>query len=189
MCFYTGDKESHRKMSLKYGSKSFGRRTGFDRRAVADPDYADGEQRADIDRRRILDRRKHKRFHAKEPTYVKLLAASQEDVGQLLDISKGGLSLRYFVKEEKPQDYSDLGLFSSGGNLIIDEVPFRKIVDTELVNNIPFSTITFRRYGVQFENLTPDQTAKLDYFLKPYFRRGLIADVMIGQQLNRKRQG
>ena len=95
-----------------------------------------------------------------------ILKTKKNDVGQLLDISKAGLSLRHFVQEEKPQDYSDLDLFSSGGGLIIDKMPFRTVVDTELVNNIPFSTITFRRYGVQFEKLTSEQTAELDHFIE-----------------------
>ena len=143
-----------------------GRRLGLDRRVFANPNYNGLDKRVSGDRRKGTRKRKNQRFRAKDLTFVKLNSENKEEMGELLDISKGGLSLRYFVKEEKPQDYSDLGLFSSGGNLIIDEVPFRTVVDTELVNNIPFSTITFRRYGVQFENLTSEHTAELDHFIE-----------------------
>ncbi len=47
----------------------------------------------------------------------------------------------------------------------MDKVPFRTVSHIELVRNIPFNSIIFRRYGVQFEKLTPEQTTKLDYCL------------------------
>ncbi len=154
-------------MQANYQEKNTigGRRSVSNRRVFADPNYNGLERRIIGERRKGTRKRKHPRFRAKDLTFVKLNSENKENIGELLDISKKGLSLRYFVKEEKPQDYSDLGLFSSGGNLIIDEMPFRTVVDTELVNNIPFSTIIFRRHGVQFENLTPNQTAQLDNFL------------------------
>jgi len=154
-------------MQANYQEKNTigGRRSVSNRRVFADPNYNGLERRITGDRRKGIRKRKTPRFRAKDLTFVKLNSENREDVGELLDISKEGLSLRYFVKEEKPQDYSDLGLFSSGGDLIIDEVPCKIVVDTELVNNIPFSTIIFRRYGLQFENLTSEQTVKLDYFL------------------------
>ena len=142
-----------------------GRRLGLDRRVFADPNYNGLDKRIFGDRRKGPWKRKNPRFRTKDLTFVQLNSENKEDVGELLDISKGGLSLRYFEKEEKPQGYSGLGLFSSGGDLIIDEVPFKTVADTELVNNMQFSTIIFRRYGVQFENLTSEQTAKFDYFL------------------------
>ncbi len=153
-------------MQTIYQNSNFGgRRSVSNRRVFADPDYKSLEKRITGERRKGTIKREQVRFRAKDLIFVKLNSENTEDVGELLDISKGGLSLRYFVKEKKPRDYSDLGLFSSGGDLIIDEVPFKTVVDTELANNIQFSTIIFRRYGVQFENLTPNQTAKLDYFL------------------------
>jgi hypothetical protein len=142
-----------------------GGRLGLDRRVSADPNYKVFEKRITGDRRLGTRRRMHKRFRVKDLTFVKLNPENKENIGELLDISKGGLSLRYFVKEEAPRDYSDLGLFSSGGDLIIDEVLFSTVLDTELVNKMSYSTIRFRRYGVQFEELTSEQTAQLDYFL------------------------
>ena len=69
------------------------------------------------------------------------------------------------IDGKKSQNYSSLGIFLSGGDFIIDQIPFRIVTDTELNSNQPFSTIILRRYAVQFENLTPDKAAKLDYFL------------------------
>jgi hypothetical protein len=85
-----------------------------------------------------------------------------------LDISRGGLALRYFVSEKKSRQYTELGVFLSGGNLILDQIPFKAVSDTELANEFPYSTISFRRYAVQFEKLTTDEKQKLEHFLLHY---------------------
>jgi hypothetical protein len=113
-----------------------------------------------------IDRRKDERFQVKRFTFVKLWSESNEDIGQLLDISKRGLSLRYFSKAQNPINFSQLGLFSSGCDLAIDGIPFRVVSDTELPNGSPLDPINFRRSGVQFGQLTPEQLSELDYFLK-----------------------
>ena len=142
-----------------------GRRSGSERR-VFDPNYKGIERRVTKDRRTSSQQRRHQRFRAKDLTFVKLSSEKQEDIGQLIDISKVGLSFRYFLNDERSHNYSNLGIFVSGGNFTIDAIPFKTVSDTELANGSPFSKINLRRYGVQFENLTPDQISKLDNFLK-----------------------
>jgi len=110
----------------------------------------------------------HQRFRAKDLTFVKLSSEHEEDIGQLLDISKGGLSLRYFLNDEKPRNYKELGIFVSGGNFAIDKIPFKTVSDTQLANGSPFSMIILRRYGLQFDKLKPEQLSKLDHFLQNY---------------------
>jgi hypothetical protein len=112
------------------------------------------------------DRRKDKRFQVKRFTFVKLWSESNEDIGQLLDISKSGLALRYFSKAQNPINFSRLGLVSSECDLTIDGIPFRVVSDTELPNGSPLDPINFRRSGVQFEQLTSEQLTELEYFLK-----------------------
>lgn len=141
------------------------RRLGLDRRMADNPIFKGIERRINGDRRQGTRERTHPRFRAKDLTFVKLNSENKKDVGQLLDISKAGLSLRYFINGEKTQNYSSLGIFLSGGDFIIDQIPFRIVTDAELNSNQPFSTIILRRYAVQFEKLTAEQTAKLDYFL------------------------
>lgn len=142
-----------------------GRRSGQDRRMFVDPNYKGLERRVSEDRRRETHRRTYKRFRAKDLTFVKLNSEYEEDIGQLLDISKGGLSLRYFKDEERSRNYTDLGIFMSGGDFAVDWIPFKGVSDTVIKNNSLFSTIVLRRYAVKFDDLTPDQSAKLDYFL------------------------
>lgn len=145
-----------------------GRRAGSDRRVFADPKYKGIERRIAGDRRKMVRAREHSRFRAKDLTFVKLCSESNVDIGQMLDISRGGLSLKYFVDSEKSKDYSRLGIFLSGGDFILDQISFRTVSDTVINSSPPFSMITLRRFGVQFENMQPDQVAKLDYFLLNY---------------------
>ena len=118
----------------------------------------------DKDRRR--DKRNDKRFQVKRFTFVKLWSESNEDIGQLLDISERGLSLRYFLKDQNPINFSQLGIFSPDCDLAIDGIPFSVVSDTELPNGSPLDPINFRRSGVQFEQLTSKQLSELEYFLK-----------------------
>jgi hypothetical protein len=114
------------------------------------------------------DRRKDKRYRAKRFTFVKLWSETDEDMGQLLDISERGLSLRYFLKDQNPINFSQLGIFSPDCDLAIDKIPFTVVSDTELPNGFPLDPIMFRRCGVQFGQLTSKQLSELDDFLRKH---------------------
>jgi c-di-GMP-binding flagellar brake protein YcgR len=132
------------------------RRSGYDRRRGAD-------------RRTLIERREHKRFQAKEPTSVALWSEHEQDIienmGQLLDISRGGLSLRCTSKPEESNGYSLLEIFLSGDDFNIDEIPFKIISAIEMVGDSRSSELTLKRYGIRFDQLTQEQKAKLDHFL------------------------
>jgi hypothetical protein len=120
----------------------------------------------DKDRRK--DKRNDKRFQVKRFTFVKLWSESNEDMGQLLDINKRGLSLRYFVKDQNPSDFSHLSIVSSECDSDIDKIPFTVVSDTELANGSPHGPIIFRRAVVKFGELTTKQLLELDDFLKKH---------------------
>jgi len=141
------------------------RRCGKDRR-VADADIFTGtDRRSHKDRRRGLKRRKHQRFQVEDFTFVNLKSEADKDVGQLIDVSNGGLSFRYFVSAKKPINFDKLDIVLSGCDFAITGLSFRIISDTELTNGFQSSPIIFRRYCVQFEQLTYNQNFKLFYFL------------------------
>jgi hypothetical protein len=91
-------------------------------------------------------------------------------MGQLLDISKAGLSLRYVDYAEKSLNYSELEILLSGDDFHIGRIPFRTVSsDIKLTFSPyfkPLNPIELRRHGVKFEELTPEQIFKLDYFLE-----------------------
>ena len=145
-----------------------GRRSGYDRRVLPDSHYRSIEKRATPDRRNGPQKRTDKRYRVKDLTFVKLRSKSEIEIAQLLDISMEGLAFRYFVDNKQPRNYYNLGLFLSGGGFSIDQIPFKAASNIELANNSQFSTIILKRYGVQFEKLTPEQTNSLDHFLLNY---------------------
>jgi hypothetical protein len=147
-----------------------GRRSYIDRRVFDDPNFSGIERRMIKDRRGVACRRENERFQIKDFTFVKLWSESNEDIGQLLDLSKRGLSFRYFVTGKNPSNFSELGIFTSGSGLAVDGIPFMIISDTEL-NESPFGQIIFRRSGVQFGPLTDYQISKLEYFQKNFTLR------------------
>ncbi len=145
-----------------------GRRYGYDRRVYADSNYRSIDKRVTPDRRKGLQKRTEKRYKVRDLTFVKLRSETKIEIGQLLDISMEGLAFRYFIDNKQSRKYHDLGLFLSGGGFSIDQIPFKAVSNIELANNSQFSTIILKRYGVQFEKLTPDQTNRLDHFLLNY---------------------
>ena len=155
-------KSSHRNFQAKILDE---RRSGRDRRGADDIISAGTERRSSKDSINGIERRKHRRFKVKDFTFVKFRSESDEDVGQLLDISKEGLSLRYFVNTKKPKNFYKLDIYLSGGDFIIAGIPFKTISNTELNDGLQFSPPIFRRSSVQFGHLTPNQISKLDYFL------------------------
>ena len=155
-------------------------RSDKDRRFVTDrrklsyyaytPERRSGEdRRIGSDRRTLTERRLHERFQVQGLAFAKLWSEYAkeyvQDMGQLLDISQGGLSVRCSEKTDKTGEHPGLGIFLSGDDFSIDKIPFKIISDTEMTSGLTFIKYTAWRYGLQFEELTPHQIAKLDYFL------------------------
>ncbi len=146
--------------------KISGRRASAERRVSSDPNYRGSERR--IARRRAKkDKRQHIRYRVKDHVYVSLRSETEEEVGQILDISKGGLSLHYLETFEKKRAYTDLGIFSSM-ELAVERIAFRSVSDIKLVGEPKLNGPKLRRYSLQFENLTSEQETKLDYFISNY---------------------
>ena len=139
-------------------------RSGSERRVQAVANYKDGERRI-MNRIRKIDNREHIRYKVKDHIYVSLRSDFDEAVGQLLDISKGGLSVQYLATNEKSGEYFELGIFSSV-DLAMERIPFRTVSDTEMESELKSGISKLKRYGLQFENLTPGQKTKLDCFIR-----------------------
>jgi hypothetical protein len=162
------------------GSQMSDQRTDKDRRSVTErrkfsyyahaPERRSGDnRRIESDRRALSERRRHKRFQVYGLAFAKLWFEHEkeyvQDMGQLLDISREGLSLLCSEKTDKTGEHSGLGIFLSGDDFSIDKMPFKIISDTEITNGSKFIKRTARRYGIQFKELAPHQIDKLDYFL------------------------
>ena len=146
--------------------KTSARRNEPDRRQAPDPNYTGPERRV-ADRRKLTDRRKYIRYRAKDHVYVNIRSQFDEEIGQLIDISKGGLSLNYPLNSDKTVSYDELGILSSI-DLATERISFETISDIEMLNQLNSGRLKLRRHGLQFKNLTSEQEAKLDYFIKNF---------------------
>jgi hypothetical protein len=110
------------------------------------------------------DNRKEKRFKAVEGA---LAGFSSRDVpsvsilGEIIDISKAGLSARYKSREQIGSA-SDVSIFAYKEPFInIEGIPCRIVYDIGL-------DATTRRCGVEFGDLAEDQLSQLEDFIKYY---------------------
>ena len=112
-----------------------------------------------------MKKRKHNRFKVQEETYVALMNDTVK-VGQIVNISKGGLAFSYIAKDTDIRGWHKMNIFLSGNNFYLKEIPFKAISDFLMDNNILFSTVFMRQCGGQFGELTPSQKTQLDYFIE-----------------------
>jgi len=105
------------------------------------------------------NRRKHTRVPASEMTYV--LGLSQP--GLIMDISNGGLGVRYKGGEELPEELV-IDLLYASKSIIIDKVKCRKTRDETKTNATVFSYISERYLGLQFLEPTRAMIDDLELF-------------------------
>jgi PilZ domain len=111
------------------------------------------------------ERRKHKRFEVQEGAFASLRGPVSK-LGQITDISMGGLAFRYIDTGVHP-DRSfelDISLINSGFHL--PEVSCKTISDSAVAKEFYSSSITMRRLGVQFAELTYNQASQLEHFIQ-----------------------
>jgi hypothetical protein len=116
----------------------------------------------------FIERRKHKRFAIKEVAFAILRADEDEELGQIINISMGGLAFQYFVGNRELQKADRLDVLLADNGLHVDDICFHVVNDHELVSELPFSSITKREQRVYFDNLTDDQKNGIDGFIKEH---------------------
>jgi hypothetical protein len=111
----------------------------------------------------IVEHRRYKRFQVPKSAFVGF-GPYDAKVGQIIDVSMGGLAFRY-VGTEEPSN-GELNIFLGERDFYIDRIPFKTISDFEIGNQRSSSSVALRRSGVKFEKLTQQQTSQLEYFIR-----------------------
>ena len=115
----------------------------------------------------LTEQRIHKRFRVRENSYVTLTGPVSK-LGQIIDISQGGLSFRYIDIGERPQQLFEVKLNIKNNGFQLDPLSLTTVYDLRATKEFPFSATRIRRRGGQFVGLTPDQISDLEYLIQNY---------------------
>lgn len=119
-----------------------------------------------------MEQRKHKRFKGKEGAFAAFLTPDELiNLGNVVDISMGGLCTRYLATTEKGPNCSGIKVFGSNGRFIhLERVDCKIIYDFEIVEE-SLDQLRTRKCGVQFRNLSVRQKAVLQDFIEHFTHR------------------
>jgi hypothetical protein len=106
-------------------------------------------------------------------------------LGQIIDISRSGLSFRYVASEARTNGSAELSILITDGSFSIERVPFKTVWDAAMPREFSFGAITLRHCGVQFGDLSHGQRVDLEYFIRSH----TTADVWAGRSCHAKALG
>jgi hypothetical protein len=112
-----------------------------------------------------FERRKNQRFRAAYGAYA-VLGPESSKLGQIKDISMGGLAFKYLADEARSNGTDELDIIIRQNSFCIKSIPIQTVSDFELARENAFSTVRLRQQGVQFGELTSYQTSQLEFILK-----------------------
>ena len=113
------------------------------------------------------ERRKENRFHIEDGAYA-ILNQDVSLLGNIIDISKNGISFSYLGSEKISDREMDIDLFMYHHNYYLDRIPAR-LVSNFRINNISlFSFVTLMRCCLEFREMPEDKRAEVDHFISNY---------------------
>jgi len=122
-----------------------------------------------IERKTIkAEKRKFNRFKVKDVSFALLKSASYEELGEIIDISKGGLAVQCLVGKQRIKESVELDIILAGNGFNIKQMPCKTISDFEITNKIYFSSLKMRRHSIKFGELDNHQISELDYFIRQH---------------------
>ena len=100
-------------------------------------------------------------------------------LGQILDISRGGLSFRYMDNDMIGGEEELLTILSTDQQFYLVNIPFQTVSDFALTNVPSFSSIVMRRRCVRFKDLDEEQIRRLDEFIRKYAAEKRLHDTHV----------
>jgi hypothetical protein len=122
-------------------------------------------------RKAFVEHRKHKRFKVKSGVSAVGFNTGSEyiHIGQIMNISKTGLSFRYVEIDDESTEPVELDILAALDGFYLKNVPFETVWVSPVTGNHPaFILLEKKQRGVQFKEMTPHQISHLDYFLHNY---------------------
>ncbi len=120
--------------------------------------------------KQTIERRKHKRFKVKKDA-VAILKSNPSQQGKIIDISEGGLAFRYSESGDRSirlNESDELIINLAEEGFYLDNMPGKTISDFTLADDAHLGSMVMKRRGIQFGDLSPNQTDQLDYFIEDH---------------------
>ncbi|MGD8834890.1 MAG: hypothetical protein PVJ19_08125 [Desulfobacteraceae bacterium] len=136
------------------------------------------------------DRREHKRYFVKNRVFAvvrsenhklkhiekmsngeiafAIIKSNPLKMGEIIEISRNGLSFNYIENEAKLADNRELDIVFAEKDFHLSRLPFVPVDDTALSDDEPFNILSMKRMAVQFEELTTQQKRKIEHLLNHY---------------------
>lgn len=115
----------------------------------------------------LIERRKHQRYKVKGKAFA-ISSPDYKNLGQIRDISKGGLSCQFIENGEQTKNSNEIEIFSAVGDFYLKKLPVRTVLDFEIDNTVSSNSMPMRQWSMQFGKLNYLQRLLLDFFLQKY---------------------
>jgi hypothetical protein len=116
-------------------------------------------------RKKITTRRNEMRFQVQKGALA-VQNGQARIMGQILDISRNGLAFHYIDDGKKSNGSYDVDILLTKKGFYLKKIQSKIILDFEMTNQVPFSSITMRRRSVKFGELMGEQISQLEYFIQ-----------------------
>ncbi|MFK5952271.1 MAG: PilZ domain-containing protein [Desulfobacterium sp.] len=110
------------------------------------------------------ERRRHERVAVKQGSYA-AISPNSFKIGQIKNISRGGLLFSYIDTENPPIDQVENHLFLSSSNAYVSKLPFKTISDRPVDRCEENNTPSMRERGIEFGALTLIQMMIIDNYI------------------------
>ena len=134
-----------------------------------------------------MERRIHQRYGVQQGTFAVLRSTSIElskisdmsmgeiafavikskpiKMGQIINISRDGLAFHYINRGGRSSGLFKMDILFAKDSFFLDRLLFKPVFDYQVDADLPSNTFEIRKCGVQFGELSPQQSSQLEYFI------------------------
>lgn len=106
------------------------------------------------------EKRQYTRFNVRSGVFAHL-NSNAPTVGEVLNVSEGGLAFKYLNGLSSSPKHSTLNVFALGGKFFLRDIPVNKVSETEIPAEMDFASLSMKRIGLAFEDMTENQQKDL----------------------------
>jgi len=115
---------------------------------------------------KVNERRIHRRYKVKAQAFAAL--ASHYLIGQIKNISKGGISFTCIASVKPDSRTFEIEIFTQDEKFHLREIPFKIVSELDVEDRIPSSVLQKKQINGVFLEMTDDQVSQLEEFLQNY---------------------